>query len=226
MHTIPSVPELSLTDDEVSKAVRFRLLLSPHQCPVSVCVCGVSFTDDPYHSFSCSKFRKALTNIRHELVAKAIVNTCQAVNVPVFCEPVGLSRVQKVRPDLEIYAGGQRVLVDVAITYAATNSYAAESSRTSLYAAGLMEKRKIDKYKDLAAQNEALFLPFVCEASGAFGKDTEKLLEILAGEASELWQASEVRSHLKHRVAIAIQKGNARIINGCVVEAIARTRLA
>ena len=74
------------------------------------------------------------------------------------------------------------------------------------------QKEKIKKYADIAKHSHADFIPFVVETSGAFTKESEKLIDHIistCAEHQQLWEPKEVRREFLGSIAIAVQRGNA-----------------
>ena len=80
-------------------------------------------------------------------------------------------------------------------------------------AARIVERRKGDKYKHLAAPRDARVLAFVLESYGAFGNEAVEVMKILRACLSQLSMSmpSITAKTMTEMVAICLQKGNAAV---------------
>ena len=75
-------------------------------------------------------------------------------------------------------------------------------------------KRKTEHYKQIAIDSNAQFVPFIAETSGALGKEAQEFLKTLvrcAHDNQPIYSQSELTKRITDDIAIAIQRGNARI---------------
>ena len=103
----------------------------------------------------------------------------------------------------------QRLLVDVSVVHPASDG----KRFTALAAARIVELRKADKYKHLAAPRDARVLAFVLESYGAFGNDAMEVLKILRSCLSQMSLSVPALTSktITEMVAICLQKGNAAV---------------
>ncbi len=73
------------------------------------------------------------------------------------------------------------------------------------------EQAKVAKYSKLAADENATFIPFVMESYGAMGAEARAYLRELRKLAVDNSDMALI-SYLPQRLAVALQKGNARVI--------------
>lgn len=209
---VPSSDDLQLTDTEYRLAMRNNLGLDPgyaqpENCPN--CSDQSSITDDPWHFLTCTKEMKQCVTMRHDAVVNALYRAVLAVGGQAVREPTGFGR--HLRPDMRIVLRGQHIITDVAVVHPITPS-TVKRGKGKLRVAKDMQQVKHRKYDQLAADQQAEFIPFVVETSGGMTPDAQRLLWIIAKAGEEqlgMWPKREVARQLTSAVAIAIQKGNA-----------------
>ena len=77
------------------------------------------------------------------------------------------------------------------------------------------EAEKKAKYAAMAKTQQASFIPFAVETYGGLGKSARKLINQIVAAAEDqqqLLSSEEIRKELTGSVAIAVQKGNAKIL--------------
>ena len=111
-------------------------------------------------------------------------------------------------PDLEISAAGFHALVDVSVVWSAGK----EGARRDVSAQRSAKKGRL--YGSAAAKAGAVVFPFVVEATGAIGDEANRLIDIIAGIAEDYIgvPALKFRNHMADVIAIAIQRGNAALV--------------
>jgi hypothetical protein len=78
------------------------------------------------------------------------------------------------------------------------------------------------KYDALAAQRNASLVPFAIETFGAFGKEAQDFVRKLASHAATAgssWTSTELRYGLVSSLQIAVQRGNAYLLDQGLQEA-------
>jgi len=83
----------------------------------------------------------------------------------------------------------------------------------------IAEALKNKKYKDSAEKAHATFVACAFESTGAIGEPVRKIYNIIVSlvlENQSLYTAKEIREQLSFRVAIAIQRRNARATLDCL----------
>ena len=101
------------------------------------------------------------------------------------------------------------------VVHATCPTHVAKYSGIQFGATRAGQKEKIHKYADIAKHSHADFIPFVVETSGAFTKESEKLIDHIistCAEHQQLWEPKQVRRELLGAIAIAVQKGNASVM--------------
>ena len=88
-------------------------------------------------------------------------------------------------------------------------------SKEATSAAAVMERAKIDKYRNYARAINAEFIPFILESHGAMGSGAKEVLQRLADHAGKMrGSPGEVISDVfikraRRIISITLQRGNA-----------------
>ena len=115
------------------------------------------------------------------------------------------------RPDLQIIYGPTNLLLDVTISHPCAPSYL-DHARTPRYTIARAERAKRAKYAPIAAEHQALFLPFAMDTFGAGGDSAGVAIGHILSIAEDsmcTWSPAEVGTGANASVAVAIQRGNA-----------------
>ena len=212
LHALPSSSlGLRLSNDETRTAVGLRVgapLVREHAC-----VCGSHVECNGYHGLACR--RSAGRQLRHRLANDVIVRAFRSCETPAELEPPRLIRGDGKRPDgatLIPWSRGKCLVWDFTSPDTMAPSHLKQSSMASGAAASVAEKRKRDKYSELATTYD--FVPIAVETLGAWGADALVLTEELGGRIAVLTGESRSTSFLRQRLDMAIQRGNAAAIRG------------
>jgi hypothetical protein len=217
--TNPSSPATSLTDTEyqISSKIRLGLPPLPLLSDCASCHGPDACALDPLHPLVCIGQKGNTITLRHHGVVDPLsVSTIHAGGMAIK-EPRDLSaNGDHTRPDLQLLLNGRQYLVDVTIRHPPCKTNIGHgAARQQLAAAHQGESEKKAKYAAMAKAQQACFIPFSVETYGGLGKSARKLIKLIASSAQEqlyMMDEEEVRKELKGSVAVAIQKGNARIL--------------
>jgi hypothetical protein len=207
--TLPEEPELSLTNAQVSAMVKHRIAaITPANRPL-ICACDHNVPiRDTQHPHVCVLTRKNAVYARHQAILQALESCARTAGAITSTQPpINLQRGPGERgllPDLFVNTGVVQYMIDVTVIYPAAASSVAGASRAKLFAASQREDQKRAKYGQLAARNGMVFVPFVMESFGAFGRAATGFLK-------ELVDGSGLLTYFQRRCAIALQRGNAAI---------------
>ena len=116
------------------------------------------------------------------------------------------------RPDIFAVISDEPTFIDIGIVQPSATSY---RGKEPLARAKKYENDKIEKYKDLAMENDARIIPFIIESNGGYGEQAGHVLndiKVFAHEEALAFAPSEVVHDMLDAVAIAVQKGNAMAI--------------
>jgi hypothetical protein len=130
-------------------------------------------------------------------------------------EPSKLAQQGKERPDLQIFSPQRDWLIDVSVTHPLCPTHRVTAAKEPLNAAGRSVKKKDHKYVPMAEYQQAEFSAFACETLGGLDKSAIKVVNKVASIAKDnvsIYSHSTVRWSLLDSVAIAIQRGNARVM--------------
>jgi hypothetical protein len=232
---VPYEDALVLTNREVCAALRHMFGLRPTDRP-QYCKCGSPMSHG--HAHTCNRVLGPATTHRHDTVCAELCALSQlCCHVQAQVEP----RLNGVDPDngesfvlepdvLMEGMGDFKVAVDVTFVYGESNSYLPEfdakangdcdgdAMRESSVRA-LMETMvrrsvaKSKKYQSECVSRELEFEPFVIESHGYCGESVTRVLERMAGYAVSNFGGcfSAVLGYMRRRIAIAIQRGTARL---------------
>ena len=110
-----------------------------------------------------------------------------------------------------------RMLFDTAIVHPAAQSHARRSV-AALATAKYEEKKKCDKYAELARREGAKFRPVVLETLGAWGEQAREFLKELSKDAG-LTQTAPPGGFVRYGrqlISLTLQRGNAHVMHvGC-----------
>lgn len=135
--------------------------------------------------------------------------------------PTHLSDDDRRVPDLQTFMGIDHDIVDVAIVHPGAPSYARRAA-LPLRTARNMERIKKNKYRDLGIEHKAKIVPFVVETYGAPGEEATKFVRRMAAFSEDQGVGltrRQVFQQTMQRVAVAVQKGNARMVQACLQRA-------
>ena len=173
-------PATSLNDDEFRTALRLRLNLPlaeslPTRCPL--CRSRPILADAPSHLLSCTRAMHAggASIAGHQFVSQAM-SLLRHAGLSVTPEAQHLEPNRRSRPDLLITSSlGERVLTDHTIV----NPLCASRSRLSV--ADVLRSvagTKRRKYRAMAEEVQATFLPIPISVHGATSKPAMELLTL------------------------------------------------
>jgi hypothetical protein len=208
-----------------------------------ICLCGKKdvYQHDPYHSLSCSALRYHGTNMRHHLLVKNIAEWIRRAGAITQIEVTGMSTKDKKRPDIVFWHDKRQYVIDVTVTdpFNATNTKKvgpitpirnprnnSSSSHFDSHAAqyklihSAMEKRKNKHYQELINANQSIF-PTVFYTAGAFTtgglcdefRELITVISTIAQSERSGWNPADVVDGVRGAIAVAIQVGNAMVLN-------------
>lgn len=211
---LPANEALRLNNLQFQLSVRRLLALPPSDAMPSSCACGTNPAVDSSHYHSCPSLRKREMNTRHDLIKQNLARLARLAGFAgVTVEPKMQQGRQLDRADLEVVGIFSTTLVDIAVTHPLSISYVAAASTTQLATARSRELTKHRHYDEQAAHRQARFIPFVLETYGAWGKETEAVLRVLAREAAanHVTTAGGFLDLARSQLAFALQRGNALV---------------
>ena len=197
---------LKLDDEAVRIAVGLRL--GGNVCEVHTCPCGAAVDSRGTHGLAC-KF-SAGRHSRHSQLNDLVQRSLSRAQIPARKEPTGLCRSDGKRPDgvtLIPWSRGRCMTWDVTVVDTLAPSHVSTSASKAGSAAGLAEQRKMLKYSSIAQSHT--FIPLAFETIGAWGTQCENFVKDL-GRRLVLATGDKLEPlHLRQRLALAIQRGNA-----------------
>jgi hypothetical protein len=236
MIAIPSAdkPENRLTDSQYQLSARHLLGLDPLDRMPTACACasntardhGADLSKNPWHYFDCSQLRRRSINTRHDSIAHVVARWANRAGLVSVLEPYYLFQHQGLkRCDVQLVGHGSNIIMDVTVVDPTSPTHVSSSSKSTLHTAMKTEQRKIVKYGEDAKRHGLTLYPFAVETYGGWGPSANKLLQHIHAMAASIpehtrcWSSKEIRSGLAEAVSVAVQRGNAMVIQ----QGIART---
>ena len=223
---IPVEDALELTDSEMRSALRHQYGLSP-LVSEWYCKCGASVGAGHFHS--CNRVSGPATYSRHEAivsdlsalgVGQLMMNVAKAPAMSVADGSIVLEEDgarQQIVPDVVFDGAGLTLAIDVTVCYSETASnLPSERARADKKVVDALAKRaqaKAQKYGASCAEQGVEFLPFVLESHGGLHDSAVSVLTRLAKYGANVigCREGELLGYMKRRVAIALQRGNAKL---------------
>ena len=143
-------------------------------------------------------------------------------------EPRGLPGAGRGGGDLLMRGGGSEfpdAVVDLTFPSVVCASVLPEAADTKLVAALTAEKSKCEKHGPATAANNLGFVPFVVEATGAWGGQAQKLLAKLAervadeAPAGTTWAAPTFTQYWLQRMAVHMQRSRMQAVRAIAAKA-------
>jgi hypothetical protein len=217
----PRIPALRLGDVDFVGAIRARLFLQPHRVPLTHCeVCerdsdqdGV-YVSDPLHGLSC-RHAGGCKIMRHNSITGGLVTAARKSGATPEVEPAGYDASDNRRPDVFVVLNGRPTFIDSGVVHSAAPSH---RGRKKLAAAKSYVQKKVEKYQQLAANNDAVIIPFIVETGGGYTDEARYVVDDIVAHAynhAMAFTAESIRDELKDTIAIAIQRGNAMAMRRC-----------
>lgn len=217
---------LELTDSEMRSALRHQFGLSPIS-DEWYCKCGAAAEAGHFHA--CNRVSGPATYARHESVvndllslgtAQLQMNVAKAPSIAVADGSIVMEedRSRHIIPDVVFDGAGLTLAIDVSVCYAEAKSNLPKTRRevgkTKMFSA--LAKRaaaKVNKYRGSCAEQDIRFEPFVLESHGAMHSSASAVLDDLVkyGAAVLGCEEAELSGYMRRRVAIALQRGNAKL---------------
>ena len=217
---------LELTDSEMRSALRHQFGLSPIS-DEWYCKCGAAAEAGHFHA--CNRVSGPATYARHESVvsdllslgtAQLQMNVAKAPSIAVADGSIVMEedRSRHIIPDVVFDGAGLTLAIDVSVCYAEAKSNLPKTRRevgkTIMFSA--LAKRaaaKVNKYRGSCAEQDIRFEPFVLESHGAMHSSASAVLDDLVkyGAAVLGCEEAELSGYMRRRVAIALQRGNAKL---------------
>ena len=179
----------------------------PHSCRN----CGAHVDHFGHHGLTCKKGRGWF--FRHSSLNDIINRALATAGVPSQLEPSGLARSDGKRPDgmsLVPWEKGKPLVWDVTIPDTLAVSYRSVALNGTGSVAASAESRKIDKYSTLSSSY--LFSPIAIESLGALGPLSRKIVKEIGRRLCNSSHDKRAHSFLLQRLSVAVQRGNALMV--------------
>ena len=130
----------------------------------------------------------------------------------VIVEPRSAVNDENKHPDIYVRLLHTDLWIDFSVTTPSSNSFCTAAATTKLSAAAIREAHKSRYYTDFMASNPGVFIPFVMESYGAFGRRCREIITMLARHAVRVngyTNMHEFKVMAYRKMAFALQRGNA-----------------
>jgi hypothetical protein len=215
LYAIP-IPSLGLHLDPMQVHIACGLRLGATLCHPHECHCGEMVESNGRHGLKCKQAKGRKT--RHEEVNKLLKRGLDQAKSPSTLEPIGISRKgDGRRPDgltLTTWKNGKCLIWDFTCADTLCKSYVKKASKEVGSAAAGREDKKVDKYSDLTDYYH--FVPVGIETYGAYGPQGIKLVKKIGKKIQDATGEKLSTFYLFQSISMAIQKGNAQCVIGCV----------
>lgn len=206
---------LRMTDDTIRIAAGLRLgaaLCQPH-----ICICGAKVDKTGAHGLSCRQ--SAGRHPRHGELNEIICKALTSSNFAARREPNNIIRNDGKRPDgatMIPWKHGRCLVWDATVPDTIAPSHVSASARLAGSAAIKAEAQKTRKYSNITA--DFTFVPIAIETLGSYGQEARRLVQMIGQRLKSSTGDHLALSHLRQRIAIAIQRGNAAAVMGSLPE--------
>jgi hypothetical protein len=222
----PLEAALQLSNGEMVSAVRHMFGLSPLAAEW-FCRCGASVEAGHFHT--CNRVHGPATNTRHETVVAELATfglshlQLHVERAPPIATADGclIEGARHVVPDVVFRGAGLSLAIDVSFVYSESDGriraplVSADTDFTKCVwsAMGERTKEKNRKYELACERQELVFSAFVADSHGVLDASAKRVIEQLVsyGAAELGCNKLDLSLYLRRRVAIAIQRGNARL---------------
>lgn len=167
------------------------------------------------HFQHCQYAGGALRIARHNLIAHAVKACAEEAGCHVvWTEHSSNGTIN----DLTIHAAQTSWSVDVSVLH--PNAPSVRHRHTQQLIAD-RERHKRAKHESAAIQRGQEFIPFVLDSYGVLGKSALTLIDQLGEHAEATYgiRPSHFKANMKTRISLALQRGNARITSGGIMQA-------
>ena len=174
LFAIPSCPRFTMDAETTRHYLNNRLLVAVLTNTVTPC--------DSIHEYPELCAMGDCHTIVHDITCRELANCLQevgAVVIPQF-KPNMLpsDRVHDLQPDLDVTLANVHTFVEVGITSVLAQDNIGNAQCTALSAANRYERAKVNKYRDLASEANAVTTPAIMEtSSGAMGRGMQSILD-------------------------------------------------
>ena len=179
--------------------------------------CGAAMDELATHDLSCSKSQGC--HPRHTAINELIQRSLATAGVPAQLELSSICQSDGKRPDgatVTPWRCGRALVWDTTCpnTFAASRVILATSEAGAI--ANQAEDRKRTKYAELLVSHH--FVPVVIETSGVIGQGALSFIRELGSRLQAKTGEPQSHHHLKQRIAVAMQRGNAVAVLGTMTD--------
>jgi hypothetical protein len=212
--TLPTEPALKISNTEYTLLTKIRLADKTVKLPEFCGHCKKRFEgpNAAAHFLGCQGLMPVQGCKRHNAIVKILKKWIERAGGIATVEPRGLTAKSNDRPDIDTMLGLDSYFLDVTVlnTLAASNLARGEAFLQHA------EARKKRKYHGMGQAHGAEVIPFALDVYGVFGDDALEFVNKLADYADQNasnYSPMQIREGLMNEVAVALQKGNAAMMN-------------
>jgi len=164
------------------------------------------------HFTHCKSYVPNLVIKRHNNLVHCVARAIRRIGGSAYIEPRHLRFApDNRRADIDVFLGADRFLVDCSVRIPKTGA---------LLATKRAAKEKSDRYKAQAEAGKAIFVPFILETFGAWGKEAVAFAKGLRKHVQALCNNALDERELYYRfcseAAVTLQQGNARALSSAL----------
>jgi hypothetical protein len=151
--------------------------------------------------------------MRHNKVRDLLCKHVHMANGVAFAEPRNLLPGSGLRPDILIYLGTTKYVVDVTIIHPLGYTCLHQEDDPM----DVAEVRKTDKYRLLTEHVGGIFIPFVVESLGGLGRAARhflRTLSVFCKDGVGFWSHHDIVHGLTNAIAVAVQHDTYSVIEG------------
>ena len=214
MSILPNRPEYYMRDPQWETAARLRYLVAPTSEPELQCVCGATLSNEEFcvHALDCKKVKGKTQASRHKESKETFRNLLVHYGFnPDLHEP----RFDNGRgPDICFHLGRKIVLVDVTVVIPLAPSYVEKEAAEPSHTLRMAEANKRRSHEEMALVRGMEFHLLAFSTYGIPGPETLTFLNKVARAHSS--DKNVCLAHLLMAIGVAIQRGNAQIVQSAV----------
>jgi len=217
LNVIPRHHMQRMGNSELVYSMCFRLCMScPNPTADKECPCTRTDSDqvgpyahDPLHGVTCRRAAAQIIMRHNNINTMALATAMRKSGMVPEMEPAGYYSRDNRRPDVYVNANGRGMFTDTGVVHPSAPSNRNKKPRA---AAEAYANAKVNKYRQLAMDNDAVIIPFIVETGGGYTDQAKHVIDDIVAHAQEhalAYSPASIRNEAMDTVAIQIQRGNA-----------------
>jgi len=214
---LPSSKSTTIQDDEYKIGANLRLDVPPFDVMPRRCkgmLCGANLDDEKLHYYNCARIGCGMVNKRHNDVRDTIISAAKRAGYTTFKEPAHTNASNSIRTDMHLLARDRDDMIgDVVI---------ANTCQSGMTAVAVLKKKVSEKKNAYSADTDrrqdlvgTKFVPLIFSIFGAVEERARQCMSTIASHAvlgDDCYSYNEFLQQLQMEVAVAIQRGNFRLV--------------